>query len=159
MSLLCFELFSDIVELYWLLCFLFWHSSFLFFFIFGGKFRTWISTFALPISNFRTFSLKTDFYWLPYFSNVGTRLFLDRQFSLNFLMNIVTTRLQQSIIFNLHIINISLLYWKFIYLPFFAALLMFFMHLFCCDIKIVKPFLFSFTPIFYWNIFTYQRFY
>ena len=101
MSLLCFELFSDIVELYWLLCFLFWHSSFLFFFIFGGKFRTWISTFALPISNFRTFSLKIDFYWLPYFSNVGTRLFLDRQFSLNFLMNIVTTRLQQSIIFNL----------------------------------------------------------
>ena len=101
MSLLCFELFSDIVELYWLLCFLFWHSSFLFFFIFGGKFRTWISTFATPISNFRTFSLKIDFYWLPYFNNVRTRLFLDRQFSLNFLMNIVTTRLQQSIIFNL----------------------------------------------------------
>ena len=133
MSLLCFELFSDIVDLYWLLCFLFWQSSFLFLCIFGGKFITSISTFATPISNFRAFFLKIDFYRLPDFKNVRAPLFPDRKFSLYLLMNIVTTRLQQSIIFNLIatyniclLLCISLLYWKFISLPFSAALLMFF---------------------------------
>ena len=101
MSLLCFELFSDIVELYWLLCFLFWQSSFLFSFVFGGKLITLISTFASPISNFRAFSLKIDFYWLPDFNNVRAPLFPDRQFSLYLQMSIVTTCLQESIIFSL----------------------------------------------------------
>ena len=51
---------------------------------------------------FRAFSLKNDLYWLPDFNNVRARLFPHRQFSLYFLMNIKTTRLQQSIIFNLY---------------------------------------------------------
>ena len=101
MSLLCYELFSNIVELYWLLCFLFWQCSFLFLFVFVRKIITLISTFATPISNSRLFSLKIDFYWLPDFNNLRAPLFPDRQFSLYLLMDIVTTRLQQSIIFNL----------------------------------------------------------
>ena len=64
------------------------------FFVFGGKFTTSISTFATPISNFHSFFLKNDF------NNVCAQLFPDRQFSLYSLMNIETTRLQQSIIFN-----------------------------------------------------------
>ena len=101
MSLLCYELFSNIVELYWLLCFLFWQCSFLFLFVFVRKIITLISTFATPISNSRLFSLKIDFYWLPDFNNLRAPLFPHRQFSLYLLMDIVTTRLQQSIIFNL----------------------------------------------------------
>ena len=101
MSLLCYELFSNIVKLYWLLCFLFWQCSFLFLFVFVRKIITLISTFATPISNSRLFSLKIDFYWLPDFNNLRAPLFPDRQFSLYLLMDIVTTRLQQSIIFNL----------------------------------------------------------
>ena len=98
---MCYELFSNIVELYWLLCFLFWQCSFLFLFVFVRKIITLISTFATPISNSRLFSLKIDFYWLPDFNNLRAPLFPDRQFSLYLLMDIVTTRLQQSIIFNL----------------------------------------------------------
>ena len=71
-----------------------------FFFVFSGKFITLISSFATPISNFHAFSLRVGFYWLPDFNNVRARLFPDQQFSLYFLMNNVTTRLQQSIIFN-----------------------------------------------------------
>ena len=101
MPLLCLELFSDIVGLYWLLCFLFRQSIFLFFFVFGRKFITLISTFATPISNFHAFFLTFDFYWLPDFNNVRAPFFPDCQVSLYFLMNIEATCLQQSIIFNL----------------------------------------------------------
>ena len=55
-----------------------------------------------PFPNFRAFSLKNDFYWLLDSTNVRAQLFPHRQFSLYFLMNIETTRLQQSIIFNLY---------------------------------------------------------
>ena len=79
--------------------FCFGNLVFLLFFVFGGKFITLTSTFATLISNFRAFSLKIDFYWLPDFNNVRAPLFPDRQFSLYLLMNIVATRLQQSIIF------------------------------------------------------------
>ena len=62
-------------------------------------FRLWWN--ATHISNFRAFSLNIDFYWLPDFNNFRASLFPDRQFSLYLLMDIVTTRLQQSIIFNI----------------------------------------------------------
>ena len=55
-----------------------------------------------PFPNFRAFSLKNEFYWLLDFTNVRAQLFPVRQFSLYFLMNIETIRLQQSIIFNLY---------------------------------------------------------
>ena len=55
-----------------------------------------------PFPNFHAFSLKNDFYWLLDFTKVRAQLFPDRQFSLYFLINIETTRLQQSIIFNLY---------------------------------------------------------
>ena len=82
--------------------FLFSNLVFYSFFVFGGKFTTSISTFATPVSNFRAFSLKNDFYWLLDFTNVRAQLFPDRQFSFYILMKIETTRLQQSITFNLH---------------------------------------------------------
>ena len=145
MSLLCFELFSDIVELYWLLCFLFWQSSFLFSFVFGGKLITLISTFASPISNFRAFSLKIDFYWLPDFNNVRAPLFPDLQFSLYFLRNIVTTRLQQSIIFNLiarYNKNFTIMLKIHIFAIFRRSTDVFYTFV-LFYVKIVKPFLFS----------------
>ena len=107
------------------------------FFVFSGKFITLISRFATPISNFHAFSLKIGFYWLPDFNNLRARLFPDHQFSLYFLMKNVTTRLQQSVIFNLiatynkHFIIILKIH-------------MFFLQLFCFDLKIIKPFPFFF---------------
>ena len=55
-----------------------------------------------PFPSFRAFSLKNVFYWLLDFTNVPAQLFPHRQVSLYFLMNTETTRLQQSIIFNLY---------------------------------------------------------
>ena len=55
-----------------------------------------------PFPNSRVFSLKNDFYWLLDFTNVRAQLLPHRQFSLYFLMNIDSTRLQQSVIFNLY---------------------------------------------------------
>ena len=84
------------------LCVFFFGNLFVYsFFVFSGKFITLISSFATPISNFHAFSLKIGFYWLPDFNNLRARLFPDHQFSLYFLMKNVTTRLQQSVIFNL----------------------------------------------------------
>ena len=133
------------------MCFLFWQFSLLFFFVFGGKLITLISTFATPISNFCAFSLKIDFYWLPDFSNVRAPLFPDCQFSLYLLMNIVATRLQQSIKFNL-IATYNKHFTVILKIHIFAIFRRttdVFYALFCFDIKIVKPFLFPFIPIFY----------
>ena len=58
-------------------------------------------------SNFRAFYTKNDFYCLLDFMNVRAQLFLDRQFYLYFLTHIETTRLQQSIMFNLYSIATS----------------------------------------------------
>ena len=121
---------------------------------------TLISTFATPISNFSAFSFKTDFYWLPDFNNIHAPLFPDCQFSLYLLFNIVTTRLQLSIILNL--IAVYNKYFTIIlkiHICHFPPYYCFFMHLFCFNIKIVKRFIFSFTPILYRNIITYQCFY
>ena len=82
--------------------FSFGNQVFYSFFVFGGKCITSISTFATPITNFHAFSLKNDCYWLADLNNVCAQLFPDRQLSLYFLMNIKTTPLQQSIIFNLY---------------------------------------------------------
>ena len=75
---------------------------FILFFVFGGEFITLISTFATPIPDFHALSLEIDFYWLPDFNNVHAQLFPGRQISRYFLMTIETTRLHQSIIFNLY---------------------------------------------------------
>ena len=99
-----------------------------------------------PYSNFCAFSLKNDFYWLLDFTNVRAQLFPDRQFSFYFLMNIETTHLQQSIIFNLysiakykrHLFTIILIIH--IFAIFHRATDIYFLHihLFCFGIKIVK---------------------
>ena len=120
-----------------------------------------------PFSNFRVFSLKNDFYWLLDFTNVRAQLFPDRQFSFYFLMNVETTSLQQSIIFNLysiakynkHLFTIILIIH--IFAIFHRATDIYFLHihLFCFGIKIVKQCFF----FFYFNILlkylTYRRFY
>ena len=55
-----------------------------------------------PFPNFRAFSLKNDFYWLLDSTNVRAQLFPDREFSLYFLINIETNRLQKLVIFSLY---------------------------------------------------------
>ena len=103
MSLLCFELFSGVAALYWFLCFLIKQSSFFILFSFlVVNSQHQYQILQPPFYNFHAFSLKNDFYWLLDFTNVRAQLFPDRQFSLNFLINIEATRLQQSIIFNLY---------------------------------------------------------
>ena len=117
---------------------------------------------------FTHFSLKNDIYWLLDFTNVRAQLLPDRQFPLYIPMNIETTRLQQSILFNLYSVATYDKYLFFITLiiDIFAIFLratdiyFLYIHLFYFGIKIVKQCLFfSFTLIFYWNNFTYRRFY
>ena len=159
MSLLCFELFSGVAELYWFLCFLIKQSSF--FILFSFLVVTSQHQYQLlqrPFYNFRAFSLKNDFYWLLDFTNVRAQLFPDRQFSLYFLMNIETTRLQQSIMFNLysiatynkHLFTIILIIHVFAIFHRTTDIYFLYIHLFCFGIKIVKQCLFFF--------FTYRRF-
>ena len=98
-----------------------------------------------PFPNFRAFSLKNDFYWLLDSTNVRAQLFPHRQFSLYFLMNIETTRLQQSIIFNLysiatynkHLFTIILIIHVFAIFHHITDMYFIYIHLFC----------FAFTPI------------
>ena len=71
------------------------------FFVFSGNSQHQYQLLQCPFPNFHTSSLKNDFYWLLDFTNICAQLFPDHQFSLYFLMNIETTSLQQSIIFNL----------------------------------------------------------
>ena len=102
-----------------------------------------------PFPNFRAFSLKNDFYWLLDSTNVRAQLFPHRQFSLYFLMNIETTRLQQSIIFNLysiatynkHLFTIILIIH--VFAIFHRTTDIYFLYIqFCFGIKITKQFLF-----------------
>ena len=103
-----------------------------------------------PFPNFRPFSLKNDFYWLLDSTNVRAQLFPHRQFSLYFLMNIETTRLQQSIIFNLYSIatyDKNLFTIMFIIHIFAIShrttdIYFLYIHFFCYGIKIVKECLF-----------------
>ena len=106
--------------------------------------------FQRPFPNFCAFSLKNNFYWLPDFTNVRAQLFPDRQFSLYFLMNIETTRLQQLMIFNLysiatnnkHLFTIILIIHLFPIVHRTADTYFLYIHLFCFGIKIVKQCLF-----------------
>ena len=141
---------------------------FCFYFVFGGKFTISISTFVTPsiqilrIFPQKWFLLAARFQWGP--CSIIPR-------SSYFLMNIERTRLQQSIIFNLFsiatynkhlftIILIILIIHIFGIFHYATDIYFFYIHLFCFSIKIVKQCLFfSFTPIFYWNIFTYWRLY
>ena len=128
------------------------------FFVFSGNSQHQYQLLQCPFPNFRAFSLKNDFYWLLDFTNVRAQLFPDRQFSLYFLMNIETTRLQQSIIFNLYSIATynKLLFTIILIIHVFAIfhrttdIYFLYLHLFCFGIKIVKQCLFFF--------FTYRRF-
>ena len=131
------------------------------FFVFSGKFTTSISTFATAIPQLsRIFPEKLFLLtaWFHYFTNVRAQLFPHRQFSLYFLMNIETTRLQQSIIFNLysiatynkHLFTIILIIHVFAIFHRTTDIYFLYIHLFCFGIKIVKQCLFFF--------FTYRRF-
>ena len=103
-----------------------------------------------PFPNFRAFSLKNDFYWLLDSTNVRAQLFPHRQFSLYFLMNIETTRLQQSITFNLysiatynkHLFTVTLTIHVFAVFHRTTDIYFLYMHLFCFGIKIVRQCLF-----------------
>ena len=103
-----------------------------------------------PFPNFRTSSLKNDFYWLLDFTNVRAQLFPHRQFSLYFVMNIVTTSLQQLIIFNLysiatyikHLFTIILIIHVFAIFHRTTDIYFIYIHLFSFGIKIVKQCLF-----------------
>ena len=128
------------------------------FFVFSGNSQHQYQLLQCPFPNFRAFSLKNDFYWLLDFTNVRAQLVPDRQFSLYFLMNIETTRLQQSIIFNLyfiatynkHLWTIILIIHEFAIFHRTTDIYFLYIHLFCFGIKIVKQCLFFF--------FTYRRF-
>ena len=103
-----------------------------------------------PFPNFRISSLKNDFYWLLDFTNVRAQLFPHRQFSLYFVMNIVTTSLQQLIIFNLysiatyikHLFTIILIIHVFAIFHRTTDIYFLYLHLFCFGIKIAKQCLF-----------------
>ena len=58
---MCFELFSDIVEIYWLLCFLFWQSSSIFYFRFWWKICNSNINFCNAHLQSSRISLKIDF--------------------------------------------------------------------------------------------------
>ena len=94
-----------------------------------------MTTFETPISNFCAFCLKIDFFWPFEFNNVHAHLFTDRQFSLYFLMKIETTRLLFIDTYNKHFFTMLKIY---IFAIFRHSSDVFFIHLFCLEIKIVK---------------------
>ena len=130
------------------------------FFIFCGNFITIMATFALPISSFRAFFLKINFYWLPKFNNVRS-ITLSYSQIVNFLfmfwwilnqfvstVNYINLYCYIKYIF-VHFVENSYicLFPPYCWCYFYTFVLFWYQNVSCF------PFL-SFTLIFYWNIFT-----